>query len=380
MKVPFLDLSAQLGPLKDEVLSEWAQIYESGAFVSGRRVAAFEEAFANAHEVSHAVAVSNGTTALEMALRALQIGIGDRVIVPANTFIATAEAVSNVGAIPVFVDCDPTTRNMSVEHAVTSMDTPGVKAVIPVHLYGQPADMDPIVEAAHARGIRVIEDAAQAHLARYRGRPVGGLGDVAGFSFYPGKNLGAPGEGGAVTTQDPEIAARLRMLRDHGQSRKYHSELIGSNARMDEITAATLSIKLRHLAGWTDCRRTVAGWYHEALVGIAGVSDFPEPEWARSVYHLFVVESDDRDRLMTELAQAGVATGLHYPTPVHLQPAYADLGQGPGSFPNAEASARRLLSLPMYPEMTREQVKYVVDALRAAGENQPDDKRTGRMT
>ena len=201
MKVPFLDLSAQLRPLKDEILEEWAKIYEAAAFISGAKVSAFEQAFADAHEVDHAVAVSNGTAALELALRALDIGPGDRVIVPANTFIATAEAVSNVGATPLLVDCDPGTRSIAVEHTMRQLDAAGVRAVIPVHLYGQPADMDPIVEAARARGVWVLEDAAQAHLARYRGRPVGGLGDIAAFSFYPGKNLGAPGEGGAVTTR-----------------------------------------------------------------------------------------------------------------------------------------------------------------------------------
>ena len=365
MKVPFLDLQAQLAPLRDQTLEVWADIYDSAAFVNGRHVAAFEEAFADAHDVAHAMAVSNGTVALELALRAVGIGHGDRVLVPSNTFIATAEAVSNVGAEPLFVDCDPTTRNISVSDAIGQMDAPGVKAVIPVHLYGQPADMDPIVEAAHARGLTVIEDAAQGHLARYRGRSVGSLGNIAAFSFYPGKNLGAPGEGGGITTNDDELAARVRMLRDHGQSRKYHSELVGANARMSEITAAALFVKLRHLAEWTDQRRQVAAWYHEALADVPDIEDFPEPEWARSVYHLFVIEADDRDHLASALAEAGVATGLHYPTPIHLQPAYAGLGLGAGSFPNAEASARRLLSLPMFPELTRNQVDHVINSIRS---------------
>jgi dTDP-4-amino-4,6-dideoxygalactose transaminase len=365
VKVPFLDLSAQLRPLKDEILKEWAEIYEAAAFISGAKVSAFEEAFADAHEVEHAVAVSNGTVALELALRVLDIGPGDRVIVPANTFIATAEAVSNVGATPLLVDCDATTRTIAVEHTLRQLDVAGVRAVIPVHLYGQPADMDPIVEAARARGVWVIEDAAQAHLARYRGRPVGGLGDMAGFSFYPGKNLGAPGEGGAVTTRNSDFADRLRMLRDHGQDRKYNSQIVGTNARMSEITAATLSVKLRYLSEWTNARRTVASWYREALEGIPEVTVFHEPDWARSVYHLFVIEVEARDHLVGELTAAGIGTGLHYPTPVHLQPAYSSLNLRPGAFPSTEESARRLLSLPMFPEMTEAQVMYVADVIRS---------------
>jgi len=368
VKVPFLDLAAQLRPLKDEILSEWAEIYESAAFVSGPRVAAFEQSFAEAHDVEHAIAVSNGTAALELALRVLDIGPGDRVIVPANTFIATAEAVSNVGATPLLVDCDPGTRTIAVEHTLRQLDAAGVRAVIPVHLYGQPADMDPIVEAARARGVWVIEDAAQAHLARYRGRPVGGLGDIAAFSFYPGKNLGAPGEGGAVTTRNSDYADRLRMLRDHGQDHKYNSQIIGTNARMSEITAATLTVKLRYLSEWTDARRTVASSYREALEALPGVTVFPEPDWAWSVYHLFVIEVEARDHLVRELTAAGIGTGLHYPTPIHLQPAYSSLNLGPGSFPATEDSARRLLSLPMFPEMTKAQVTRVADLIRSTVE------------
>lgn len=378
MRVPFLDLAAQLRPLKDEILNEWAEIYESATFVSGPRVAAFERSFADAHDVGHAVAVSNGTAALELALRALDIGPGDRVIVPANTFIATAEAVSNVGATPLLVDCDPTTHTIAIEQTMEQLDVAGVRAVIPVHLYGQPADMDPIVEAAQARGIWVIEDAAQAHLARYRGRRVGGLGDMAAFSFYPGKNLGAPGEGGALTTRHSDFADRLRMLRDHGQDRKYNSRIIGTNARMSEITAATLTVKLRHLSEWTDARRTVASWYREALKDLEGVTVFREPAWAWSVYHLFVIEAEARDHLMHELAAAGIGTGLHYPTPIHLQPAYSSLNLGPGSFPSTEAAARRLLSLPMFPEMTSEQVTHVADVIRSAIGTFPNGSMTGQ--
>jgi dTDP-4-amino-4,6-dideoxygalactose transaminase len=368
MNVPFLDLVAQQRPLRDEILSDWAEIYDTARFVSGAKVAAFERSFADAHEVDHAVAVSTGTAALELALRALDIGPDDRVILPANTFIATAEAVSNVGAVPVLVDCDPTTRNISAEAAIAAMDAIDVHAVIPVHLYGQPADLDPILDAARRRGIAVVEDAAQAHLARYKGRSVGGLGDIAAFSFYPGKNLGAPGEGGAVTTSDPDLADRVRMLRDHGQVRKYLSTVVGTNARMHEIVAAALSVKLRFLDEWTEARRAVASRYLEELAGIPGVTLFPELEWARSVYHLFVVEVEARPEVMASLEAQGIGFGLHYPVPIHLQAAYEDLGLGLGSFPNAEASAERLLSLPMFPEMTQDQITAVITAVRTAAQ------------
>lgn len=364
MGIPFLDLEAQHRPLRNEILREWAQIYDTAHFVSGDRVAAFEEAFAAAHDAAHAVAVSNGTVALELALRASDIGPGDRVIVPANTFIATAEAVSNVGATPLLVDCNPATRTISVEAAIGAMSAPDVKAILPVHLYGQPVDMDPILEAAAASDTVVIGDAAQAHLARYKGRSVGSLGAMACFSFYPGKNLGAPGEGGAVTTNDGELAERLRALRNHGQLRKYHSATIGTNARMHEIVAAALNVKLRHLPEWTEARRQVASWYFEELADLYGVDLFPEPEWAYSVYHLFVIELDERDAVMKQLLADDIGAGLHYPVPVHLQEAYRDLGVPEGSLPQAERSAARLLSLPMFAEMTREQVATVADALR----------------
>jgi len=266
----------------------------------------------------------------------------------------------------VLVDCDPATRTISVDAATRAIGSHDVKAVIPVHLYGQPADMDPILEAAERNSVLVLEDAAQAHLATYKGRSVGSLGDVGCFSFYPGKNLGAPGEGGAVTTKKPELADRMRVLRDHGQAEKYHSSVVGTNARMSELVAAALDIKLRHLDGWTDARRAVARWYREELAGIPGVDVFDEPEWARSVYHLFVVELDERDRVLTALQEAGIGAGLHYPVPIHLQEAYASLGHREGSFPHAERSAARLLSLPMFPEMTRAQVGVVATELRRA--------------
>ncbi len=365
MDVPFLDLSRHHAPIRDEVLGAWAEIYDSGAFVSGARVAAFESAFAAAHETRHAVAVSNGTVALELALRGIGIGVGDRVVVPVNTFIATAEAVSNVGAEPVFVDCDAT-ATIDVERAAAAMAEPGVKAILPVHLYGHPADLDPIVESAARFDVAVVEDAAQAHLATYKGRPIGGFGVAAGFSFYPGKNLGAPGEGGAIVTNDDDLARRLRSLRDHGQAEKYHSDRVGTNARMMELVAAMLEIKLARLAESTVSRRSVATRYEELLGGRTGIDLPTEMPWAEHVYHLYVVEVEDRDAVRDRLTAEGIETGLHYPLPLHLQPAYRDLGYGPGAFPVTERKAERLLSLPMFPELSDTEIEFVAKGLLEA--------------
>ena len=351
---------------------------DEARFVSGREVAAFERAFADAHAVDHCVAVSTGTDALILALRALGVGAGEKVVVPANTFIATAEAVSTVGALPFLVDCDPVTKNIDVAAAKAALDDPAVSGIIGVHLYGQPADFRALTRAAEATGRWTIEDAAQAHLAHYHDRSVGGLGTMAAFSFYPGKNLGASGEGGAVTTNDPELARRVRILRDHGQGEKYHSELVGTNDRMNELTAAVLNIKLPHLAEWTEARRQVATMYRERLAGVAAVTLPFEPEWARSVYHLFVIHVPDRDRVKAFLESAGVGVGLHYPIPIHLQQAYESLGHLRGVFPNAELSASTLLSLPMYPKLTEHQVDYVCDVLRDALATMGAQSRTGR--
>jgi dTDP-4-amino-4,6-dideoxygalactose transaminase len=363
MDVPFLDLTRHHAPLRDEVLAAWAEIYDSSAFVGGERVAAFEEAFAGAHDVRHVIAVGNGTEALELILRGLGIGTGDGVVVPVSTFIATAEAVSNVGASPVFVDCT-SGGSIDVDQAVAAMERPSVRAVLPVHLYGQPADLDPLIGAAERSGIAVVEDAAQAHLATYKDRKVGGLGVAAGFSFYPGKNLGAPGEGGAITTNDDALAERLRMMRDHGQSAKYRSEIVGTNARMMELVAAVLRVKLPCLAGYTQLRRRVAAAYGELLGGDERIDLPVATPWADPVYHLYVVEVDRRDEVRRLLASRGVATGLHYPVPLHLQPAYRDAGHRPGDFPVAERRARRLLSLPMFPELTDAEMEAVAKGLR----------------
>ncbi len=363
MKVPFLDLGPQHEALRAEIFAAWAEIYDSTRFVSGPSVAAFEEDFAGAHDADHCVAVANGTDALMLGLRALGVRPGDQVVVPANTFIATAEAVSHVGAVPRFVDVDPVTKNIDVAAAAAALADDEVVGVLPVHLYGQPADLDPLVAAADSHQKWVMEDAAQAHLARYRRRSVGTLGRAAAFSFYPGKNLGATGEGGAILTNDAAMAEHARALRDHGQTEKYHSRYIGYNARMHEMVGAALSVKLRRLEEWTEKRRRVAAWYEEALGGAGGVELPVEPDWARSVYHLYVVHVADRDRVRDTLDAMGIATGLHYPVPIHLQPAYRDLGLPDGSFPVAERSADRLLSLPMYPELPRDAVEYVAEAL-----------------
>ncbi len=366
MKVPFLDLVAQNRGLRDEILEAWGRILDTARYVSGAEVAAFEEEFSEACGLGHCVAVSTGTDALMLGLRALGVGPGDRVVLPANTFIATAEAVSNVGAEPLLVDCDPVTRNIDVAAAASALSHPGVVGAIPVHLYGQPADMDPLLSAAEAAGVWVMEDAAQAHLARYKDRPAGSLGMLAGFSFYPGKNLGAPGEGGAVTTGDADLAGLVRMLRDHGQCAKYESRVVGYNARMMELVAAVLRIKLRHLRAWVEERRRLAALYIERLADVDGVETPFEPEWAWSVYHLFVVHTAQRDRVMRRLEEVGIGVGLHYPIPIHLQEAYRHLGHSVGDFPNAEANASNGMSLPMFPEMTEAQVDYVCSEMEAA--------------
>jgi dTDP-3-amino-3,4,6-trideoxy-alpha-D-glucose transaminase len=363
-RVPLLDLPAQHEPLQEEILAAWGRLLRTGAFVNGDEVAAFEREFAAACEVRECVALSSGTDALVLALRALGVGPGDRVVVPANTFFATAEAVSLAGAAPALVDCDARTRTIDVAAAERELRA-GAAGVIAVHLYGHPADMDALNAAARRTGTWVVEDACQAHLARARGRRAGGLGRIACFSFYPSKNLGATGEGGAVTTDDPQLAAAVRELRHHGQREPNRHARIGHNARLGELTAAALRIKLRRLEGWTAARRRVAARYAEGL----GEADVRLPcveTWAEPVWHLFPVEVEGRDAVRAELAEAGVGTGVHYPTPIHRQPAYAHLGLGEGAFPEAERSAARVLSLPMFPELTDAQVDHVIEALTRA--------------
>jgi dTDP-4-amino-4,6-dideoxygalactose transaminase len=363
-RVPFSDTRAQFAQIRDEALEAMTRVAESGNYVLGPRVAAFEQAFAAAHGVKHCVGLNSGTSALHLALLAAGVGQGDEVLTVPMTFVATSWAISYCGARPVFVDVDPAGYTMD-PNLVAEQITSRTKAIMPVHLYGQPADLAPLREIADRHGIPLIEDAAQAHLATYQGRPVGGFGLAAGFSFYPGKNLGAFGEGGAVVTDDDAIAARMRALRDHAQTQRYHHAEVGFNYRMDALQGAVLEIKLRHLAGWTTRRQALADRYLTMLHDLP--LDLPCVRADREhVWHLFVVRHPDRDRIRATLEELGVQTGLHYPIPVHLQPAYRNLGYKPGDFPVSERIGRECFTLPLYPEMTEEQQDAVVDALAEA--------------
>jgi dTDP-4-amino-4,6-dideoxygalactose transaminase len=359
--VPFIDLQAQYRSIKGEVDEAIGRVLQSGAFVMGREVAAFEAAFAEYTGARHCIAVSNGTAAIQLALMACGLGTGDHVIVPANTFFASAEAVSNAGATPRFVDVDPLSYTIDPARIEASL-THATRAILPVHLYGQAADLDPILEIAARHDLIVIEDAAQAHGSLYKGRHVGALGRAGCFSFYPGKNLGAYGEGGAVVTNDAEVARRVRLLRDHGSARKYRHEIIGYNFRLEELQGAVLSVKLGHLDQWNRMRREHAARYSQLLSG-EGLVLPREMPYAHHVYHLYVVQSEERDRLRQVLEEAGVQTGIHYPIPVHLQPAFASLGYTEGDFPEAERQARRVLSLPLFPELTEDQIAQVWKAI-----------------
>lgn len=337
-------------------------VLEDSAFISGPYVEKFEREFAEFCGSRNVVATSNGTSALWMSLLAAGIGPGDEVITAPNTFIATAEAISYTGAKPVFTDVDENSYTM-VADLLEKTITPRTKAVIPIHLFGQPADMDPIMEVAARHGLLVIEDACQAHGALYKGKAAGTIGAAGCFSFYPGKNLGAYGEAGAVVTDDSEMAERIRMLRDHGQLTKYHHSVIGWNGRMDGIQGAILSVKLKHLPRWNDARRTIAARYNSLLSGLEDIIKPQEMEYARHVYHIYAIRTKNRDLLARRLAKDGIACLIHYPVPVHLQDAYRQLGLSQGSFPIAERCAGELLSLPMYPEMTEKQVNSVVNGI-----------------
>jgi dTDP-4-amino-4,6-dideoxygalactose transaminase len=362
--IPFLDLPAQHRAVSGEILAAWRSILESAAFVGGAEVRGFEEEFAAYVGAPFCVGVANGTDALRLALLALDVGPGDEVVTVPHTFVATTEAIRQAGARPVFVDVDPATATMDpalLEAAITGR----TRAVVPVHLYGQTADMDPILEIARRRGIAVVEDACQAHGARYRGRAAGSIGDAAAFSFYPGKNLGACGEAGAVTTARAEVAARVARLRDHGQSTKYVHEEDGWNARLDALQAAALRVKLRHLDAWNESREEAARRYASALSG-SGIALPVEAAGRKHAWHLYVVRHERRERLREALASAGIGSGLHYPVPVHLQKPYLDLGHARGSFPASEAWADRGLSLPMFPGLSGEAVDRVADVLKQA--------------
>lgn len=359
--IPFVDLKAQYLSIKPEIDDAALAVLGSSQFVLGKFVEAFEQRFAAYCGAEQAIGVNSGTSALHLGLLAAGVGPGDEVITVPFTFVATAAAIHYCGARPVFVDIDPVSFTMDparIEPAIT----PRTKAILPVHLYGQPADMDPILDIARRHGLAVIEDAAQAHGAEYKGRRVGSLGDLGCFSFYPGKNLGAYGEGGAVVTSNPEYARTIRMLRDWGQSRRYHHDLKGFNYRMEGLQGAILGVKLTHLDRWTEARRANAEVYRRLLEG-SGVRIPMEAPYARHVYHVFAIRTPERDALAQELNAQGIQTGIHYPIPVHLQKAYADPQYKRGYFPHSEAAAAEVLSLPMFPELRSEQIEEVSAAV-----------------
>ena len=362
MHVPFLDLKPQYRQIEAELTPKLHEIMAAGAFIGGPEVEAFEAEFAAFCESPHCVGLNSGTDALRFALMAAGVGPGDEVVTVSHTFIATTEAISQTGAVPVFVDIDPRTCTLDPDRLEAAV-TPKTKAVIPVHLYGQPADMDPILDIARRRNLLVVEDACQAHGARYKECKAGSMGDVGCFSFYPGKNLGAFGDAGAVVTADERLAQRMRMLRDHGQSRKYFHDIEGYNGRLDAIQAAVLRLKLRRLEDWNQARRENGAHYTRLLKDVPGVRVVGEAGHSRSVYHLYVILVEGRDGLQKHLAQKDIGTGLHYPLPLHLQQAYAHRGFKKGDFPVTERTAETLLSLPMFAELTLEQIEYVVDCI-----------------
>jgi dTDP-4-amino-4,6-dideoxygalactose transaminase len=365
--IPFVDLKAQYHSIKPEIDAAVIGVFESTQFVLGSAVAAFEKAFATYCNTEFAVGVNSGTSAIQLALQAAGIGRGDEVITTPFTFVATVSAIDYTNANdytnakPVFVDIDRDSLTLNpaeIEAAIT----PRTKAIVPVHLHGRPADMDPIMAIAKARNLLVIEDAAQAHGAEYRNRRIGSIGDLACFSFYPGKNLGAYGEGGAVTTNNPEYAKRLRMLRDWGSEKKYYHDLKGGNFRLEGVQGAVLGVKMKYIEAWTEARRAHAARYD---AGLSGSSFGPPrvPAHLRHVYHVYAVRHPNRDALQAHLTERGVATGIHYPVPVHLQKCFAELGYRQGSFPQSERASAETLSLPMFPEMTESQVDQVLSAL-----------------
>lgn len=357
ISVPLVDLRRQYRDLQAEIDSAIRRVIESGRFILGPEVESFEEDFGRYVGAPTAVGVASGTAALQLALAACGVGPGDEVITSPHTFIATAEAITHAGARPVFVDIDPETYTLDpqrVEDAISQR----TKAIVPIHLYGHPAEMDPLVEITERHNLWLVEDAAQAHGAEYRGRRCGAIGHLAAFSFFPGKNLGAYGDAGAVTGRSPELLDRVRRLRDHGRVSKYVHDEVGYGERLDSLQAAILSVKLAHLESWTESRRRIAARYSEAL-GSTALRTPTERPGARHVYHLYVIRALERDRLLRALAEAGIGAGIHYPVPLHRQPAYSELAGL--SFPETERAAAEVLSLPIYPEMEEAQIDYVID-------------------
>ncbi|HZO88815.1 MAG TPA: DegT/DnrJ/EryC1/StrS family aminotransferase [Chthonomonadaceae bacterium] len=362
MTIPLVDLKIQYRALADEINQSVQAVMERGDFILGSEVGAFEEEFAAFCGARYAVGLATGTDALQLGLLACGVGPGDEVITAPNSFVASASAISFTGATPVFADIDPRTYTLdpvAVERAITSR----TKAIVPVHLYGQPADMEAILAVARRHGLKVVEDACQAHGAEYKGQRVGSLGDVAAFSFYPGKNLGAYGDGGAATTNDPAIADHLRMLRNYGQRQKYQHDFLAFNSRLDTLQAAILRIKLRRMDAWNEQRRRAAAYY-TCLLGEMGLpTPYVAPE-ASHVFHLYVIRSRRRDDLVRALNARGIGAGIHYPVPIPLQKAYCNLDYQPGDFPHAEAACQEVLSLPMFPEITEDQIETVCKAVK----------------
>ena len=361
VRVPYFDLTAQYASLRDEIRDALDHVCQNATFILGDEAERFERAFADYCGVKHCVALNSGTSALHLALVSAGIGSGDEVITSANTFIATAEAICYTGAKPVFIDIDPATANLDpaqIEQAIT----PRTRAIVPVHLYGRPANLDAISEIANRHRLTLIEDACQAHGAKYGGKRVGGFGHAAAFSFYPGKNLGAYGEGGALTTNDDDVAKMVRSLRTHGETSRYIHRYVGYNYRMEGFQAAVLNVKMKRLDQWTAKRQACASLYRQ-LLSSPNVRFLEDPPESDPVYHLFVVYVENRDQVRKELEKRGVQTAVHYPIPIHLQEAFAFLGQGRGSLPHTERACERVLSMPLFPEMTEEQVRDAASAL-----------------
>jgi dTDP-4-amino-4,6-dideoxygalactose transaminase len=361
--IPFVDLKSQYLSIKSEIDAAVIGVLDSTQFVLGSAVAGFEKTFATYCKAEHAIGVNSGTSALHLALLAAGIGAGDEVITTPFTFVATVSAIDYARAKPVFVDIDPETQSIDpskIEAAIT----PRTKAIMPVHLHGRPVDMDPILEIAKRRKVLVIEDAAQAHGAEYKGRRCGSIGDIGCFSFYPGKNLGAYGEGGAVTTNNPEYAKMVRILRDWGTDKKYYHDYKGFNYRMEGVQGAVLGVKMKYIEEWTEARRRHAAHYDELFAGTSFRAP-PPPKDIRHVYHVYALRHPKRDALMKHLTEKGVSSGIHYPVPVHLQKAFAELGHKPGDFPHAERATQETVSLPMFPELKPEQVETVAAAVRS---------------
>lgn len=361
-QIPFVDLRAQFDSIEEEVIPAILATVKKGDYIMGENVALFESEFADFCDTKYAVGVDSGTSALEMIVSAYGFGPGDEIITQANTFIATALGITYNGAVPVLVDIDPDTF-MIDPAAVEAAITPNTKAIMPVHLYGHPADMQPIMEIAERHNLVVIEDASQAHGSRYKGQRVGGIGHVAGFSLYPGKNLGAYGDAGIITTNDADLADKLRLLRNYGSREKYHHESIGYNRRLDTLQASVLRTKLPHLDDWSAARRRNAAAYTERLAD-THLTLPQEADGVEPVYHLYVVRTDRREELKAHLEAKGIGAIIHYPIPIHQQPAYAHLGYNKGDFPITEAYSEQILSLPMFPELTVDDIDYIVDAIK----------------